>query len=155
LGPLLAVYTHPLVAPWIGGPTRREVAEALEFYVAHQAARGWAFWAVEDRATGRFLGDCGLQPFERRGPEVELGYDLHPDAWGKGLATEAARAALHAGLGALGFERVIAVVRRDHRASRRVLEKAGLVRSGERPAYGVMLLLYEAARRTADRSGSR
>jgi RimJ/RimL family protein N-acetyltransferase len=85
-----------------------------------------------------------LQPLEHHGPEIELGYDLHPDAWGRGLATEGARAVMQHAFGPLGLERVVAVVKPDNIASQRVLEKAGLKRSGTRDAYGEPMLLYEA-----------
>jgi [ribosomal protein S5]-alanine N-acetyltransferase len=140
------VYTHPLVEPWIGQHTRADVAEELRLHMTNQAEHGWAFWAVEERSTGRFLGDCGLQLLEQRGPEIELGYDLHPDAWGRGLATEAARATVEVALGALLLERLVAVVKPDHAASRRVLEKAGLTPIGERVAYGERVLVYEIRR---------
>jgi ribosomal-protein-alanine N-acetyltransferase len=143
LDELHRVYTHALVEHWIGHHTRNDVAEELGFYTLHQAQHGWSFWAVEERTTNRFLGDCGLKPLEGRGPEVELGYDLHPDAWGRGLATEAARATVEIALGALALDRVVAVVKPHHAASRRVLEKTGLVHIGERTAYGERLLLYE------------
>jgi ribosomal-protein-alanine N-acetyltransferase len=140
---LYALYTDPRVEAFIGPHTREEVEQELRFDIAHQARYGWSLWAVEERSTGRFLGDCGLRPLEMRGPEVELGYDLHPDAWGRGLATEAVRETLDFGLGALAIDRVVAVVKPDHAASRRVLEKAGLEHTGVRQAYGEQLLLYE------------
>jgi ribosomal-protein-alanine N-acetyltransferase len=140
---IFEVYTHPWVQALIGPHTRDEVREELRFDIAHQAAFGWSLWAVEELATGRFIGDCGLRPLEMRGPEVELGYDLHPDYWGCGYATEAARATVAVALGALGIGRVVAVVKPFHQASRRVLEKAGLRLAGEREAYGEQLLLYE------------
>lgn len=144
LDALTAVYTHPLVARWIGPHTRADVADEIALHVAGQAERGWSFWAVEDRESGRLLGDCGLQPLEHRGPEPELGYELHPDAWGRGVATEAARAVMAAAFGPLGLDRVVAVVKPEHRASQRVLEKAGLRRAGTREAYGEPMLIYEA-----------
>jgi RimJ/RimL family protein N-acetyltransferase len=122
------------------------VEAELRFQIVHQAEHGWALWALEEPSTRRFLGDCGLWPLEMRGPEVELGYDLHPDVWGRGLATEAARATVRLALGPLGIDRVVAVVKPNHAASRRVLEKAGLTHAGEREAYGEQLLLYEVAR---------
>jgi [ribosomal protein S5]-alanine N-acetyltransferase len=97
LDPLHAVYAHAKVERWIGQHTREDVAEELRFHIAHQTEHGWAFWAVEQRSTTRFLGDCGLQPLEHHGPEVELGYDLHPEV-GRGLATEAVRVILNARL---------------------------------------------------------
>jgi RimJ/RimL family protein N-acetyltransferase len=144
LDALHAVYAHPLVTYWIGPHSRERVQEEIRRHIAHQAALGYSLWGVEERETGRLIGDCGLQPFEGHGPEVELGYDLHPDAWGRGLGTEAARAAMAAAFGPLGLDRVIAVVRPEHAASRRVLANAGLKDVGERVAYGLAMRLYEA-----------
>jgi ribosomal-protein-alanine N-acetyltransferase len=146
LGALTAVYTHPAVMRWIGANTPDAVAEELEQQLAHQAAHGYSFWAVEDRETGRFLGDCGLQPLERHGPEVELGYDLHPDAWGRGIATEAARAVVADAFARLGLDELVAVVRPDNVGSRRVLEKSGFHRVRDQVAYGIPMVRYEIAR---------
>jgi ribosomal-protein-alanine N-acetyltransferase len=140
------VYLHPLVVRWIGAHTREDVVREIDQQIAHQRSLGWSFWAVEARDTGRLIGDCGLQPLEHRGPEVELGYDFHPRVWGLGLATEAARAVMTQAFGTLGIERVVAVVKPDHIASQRVLENAGLRPSGTRQAYGEPMLLYEAKR---------
>jgi ribosomal-protein-alanine N-acetyltransferase len=137
------LYTDPRVVAFIGPHTRADVELELRFDIAHQADHGWAFWAVEERSTGRLLGVCGLRPLEMRGPEIELGYDLHPEVWGRGFASEAARATIELALGKLGFERVVAVVKPRHLASRRVLEKAGLTHVGARRAYEEDLLLYE------------
>jgi RimJ/RimL family protein N-acetyltransferase len=146
LDALAEVYLHPLVVRWIGAHTRQDVMREIAQQVEHQASLGWSFWAVEDRATGRLIGDCGLQPLEHRGPEVELGYDLHPSFWGQGLASEAATAVMQQAFGSLGLEHVVAVVKPDHVASCRVLEKVGLQRAGTRNAYAETLLLYEARR---------
>ncbi len=147
LDDLAAIYLHPRVARWIGPHTRQDVEREITQQIEHQQALGWSFWGVEERATGRFIGDCGLQPLEHRGPEVELGYDLHPSAWGRGLATEAARAVIRHAFGRLGIDRVVAVVKPEHLASQRVLEKVGLQPAGTRNAYGELLLLYAALRR--------
>ncbi len=143
LDELHRLWSDPLLEPWIGPHTRAETAQELDFHIAQQARCGWGMLAVEERATGRFVGDCGLQPFELRGPEVELGYDLLPAFWGRGYATEAATAVLCWALTSLALERVVAVTKPANVASVRVLEKAGLRRVGERDAYGERLLLYE------------
>jgi ribosomal-protein-alanine N-acetyltransferase len=148
LDALGSVYLHPLVMQWIGPRTRDGVAREIEQQIEHQRELGWSFWAVEERGNGRLIGDCGLQPLEHRGPEVELGYDFHPRVWGRGLATEAVRVVMAVAFEALAIERVVAVVKPDHIASQRVLEKAGLGRSGKREAYGETMLLYEAVRAT-------
>ncbi len=100
---------------------------------------------MERRADGRFLGDCGLQPLEHKGPEVELGYDLHPTCGARGWPPRRPRAVVDAALGPLGVERVVAVVKPANAASRRVLEKVGLRESGRRGAYGELMVLYELA----------
>jgi RimJ/RimL family protein N-acetyltransferase len=73
--------------------------------------------------------------------------------WGRGIATEAATAVVGLALGALGIDRVVAVVKPTHAASRRVLEKARLTHIGERKAYGEQLLLYEVSRSGAETAG--
>ena len=143
---LYEVYSHPFVEPWIGPHTAERVVEEIAWQAAAQAERGYSVWAVEDRRDGRFVGDCGLQPLEHKGPEVELGYDLHPDVWGQGLATEAAQAVVEAALGPLGLKRLVAVVKPANAASRRVLTKAGLRERGRRGAYGELMVLYEITR---------
>ena len=143
LDELCRVYTDPRVERFIGTHTREQVRAELDYEVHHQAEFGWALWGLEERSTGRFIGDCGLRPLEMRGPEIELGYDLHPDFWGRGLATEAAQAAIGLAFSRFAIDHVIAVVKADHVASRRVLEKCGLSQVGERMAYGELLLVYE------------
>lgn len=142
LDALAEIYQHPLVARWIGPHTRQDVAREIAEHIENQASLGWSFWAVEDRDSGLLIGDCGLQPLEHRGPEVEIGYDFHPSAWGRGLATEAACEVIRQAF-ALGLEHVVAVVKPDNLASQRVLEKAGLQPAGEREVYGEQMLLYE------------
>ncbi|MDQ2584741.1 GNAT family N-acetyltransferase [Saccharothrix yanglingensis] len=84
-------------------------------------AGGW--WAAHARATGGFVGWFELSP---AGDGVaELGYRLHPDHWGRGYATEGARALVAHGF-ATGLHRITATAMAVNTGSRRVLEKAGL-----------------------------
>jgi RimJ/RimL family protein N-acetyltransferase len=144
---LCRVWMDPRVMEWIGEHTREDVAQELGEQIDSQAAHGFSWWAVEDRASGRFLGDCGLQLLEMRGPEIEVGYELLPEVWGRGLATEAVAATLGAAFDSLALDRVIAVVKPGNHASVRVLEKSGLRPAGTRVAYGETMLLYEIERR--------
>ncbi|HWI64017.1 MAG TPA: GNAT family N-acetyltransferase [Symbiobacteriaceae bacterium] len=83
------------------------------------------FWAAVAKSTGAFLGWFEFRPLDSPG-EVELGYRLHSAAWGRGYATEGARALIHKGFTELGVERVVATTMTVNTASRRVMEKAGL-----------------------------
>ena len=62
--------------------------------------------------------------------EVEIGWTIHPDRWGEGLATELARASVRTAFGELGLDEVIAYTASDNVASWRVMEKAGMALQG-------------------------
>ncbi|WP_158890920.1 GNAT family N-acetyltransferase [Amycolatopsis anabasis] len=84
-------------------------------------------WAAIERSTGEFVGWLALQPPEDGNvAEVELGYRLKAPVWGRGYATEGARALIRKGFTELGVQRVWAQTMAVNTASRRVLEKAGL-----------------------------
>lgn len=86
---------------------------------------GFGLWAIEDRETGAFLGDCGLtrQTLDDGESLVEVGYHLAASARGRGIATEAARACLSWGFGRLEVEWIGSMVHVDNEASRRVAER--------------------------------
>ncbi|MEU6741623.1 GNAT family N-acetyltransferase [Streptosporangium sandarakinum] len=86
------------------------------------------YWAAEIRSTGEFIGWFEFRPLvEEDAPEtVELGYRLRRAAWGKGYATEGARALVREGFTGLGVERVVARTMAVNTGSRNVMEKAGL-----------------------------
>ncbi|MFI8997205.1 GNAT family N-acetyltransferase [Streptomyces sp. NPDC053542] len=99
--------------------------ELLAGRYAHPAAFG--YWAAEERTTAAFLGWFEFRPVrDGRTDEVELGYRLRRAAWGKGYATEGARALVHRGFTELGVARVVATTMAVNAGSRRVLEKCGL-----------------------------
>jgi RimJ/RimL family protein N-acetyltransferase len=78
------------------------------------------------RATGEFIGTCGMEPFDLEGqPEVELGYRLCLNFWGKGYAKEAATAMLSYGFGDLKLARIMAFVLPQNKASVRILDRLG------------------------------
>lgn len=89
--------------------------------------------AVERRSDARVIGGCDLTLESER--EADLGYLLGRAAWGQGYATELARALVTAGFEQLGLARIFSVCAAGHRASARVLEKAGLVHEATIPRY--------------------
>jgi ribosomal-protein-alanine N-acetyltransferase len=105
--------------------TREETVAALARMMGHWPQFGFGMWALFDRTDGRFIGRCGLQPL-REGSEIELGYTLFKEFWGRGIATETARLALRHGFETSGLERIIAIAHPANGASRRVMEKVGL-----------------------------
>jgi RimJ/RimL family protein N-acetyltransferase len=118
-----------------GLPTPRALIEGEilpRFIRSYESGPGFGVWAAIEKATGDFLGWFSFRPREGHGPTgVELGYRLRRAAWGKGYATEGARALIARGFTELGVRRVLATTYQDNLASRRVMEKVGmrLVRS--------------------------
>lgn len=116
-----------------------EVFESgIERRHAMERDRGYTMWAVEVKETGEFVGQCGLVPVERIGPEIELAYHFDKTSWNRGYATEVAIAVLAQGLGPIGLDRVIAVVMPENFASCRVAEKAGMRFEGIATYYGIV-----------------
>ena len=118
----------------IGEPlTNRKVDQFLGNQTSGQEQRGWCRWAVELRKPGfgdpkGVVGFCGFGC--KFAPEVELGWTLLPEVWNRGLATEAARAALDYGFSTIGFPVVISAVLPDNAASRRIADKLGMREDG-------------------------
>ncbi|MGV6397045.1 GNAT family N-acetyltransferase [Pseudomonas caspiana] len=100
--------------------------EFIQWCVESYANSGFGPWAVVDNASGALAGFCGLNPERVDGAdEIELGYRLAPQFWGRGLATEAVRATLEYGFTVLELASIIAIVQPENIASVRVIQKAG------------------------------
>lgn len=99
-------------------------------------------WAVSDLVTGRLHGTLLLKELPESGPveplapsgETEIGWHLHPDAWGHGYATEAAGRVLEHAF-AHGLVRVLAVTHPDNTASQRVAGRIGMRAQGVTGRY--------------------
>jgi ribosomal-protein-alanine N-acetyltransferase len=107
-------------------PTRGEIRVGLQRKLAHWKHHGFGQWLFRDRATGAMVGRGGPQHTMASGrDEIELGWVIVPERWGRGLATELARASLEVVFGPLALAEVIAYTQPDNLASRRVMEKSG------------------------------
>jgi RimJ/RimL family protein N-acetyltransferase len=99
---------------------------------------GYAMWAVNEKTTGTFVGQCGIRPVdEGAGPEIDLAYHYIRASWNKGYATEAVIAVLGHGLGPVGLDRIMAVALLANVGSWRVMEKAGMRYQGLVNYYGL------------------
>jgi RimJ/RimL family protein N-acetyltransferase len=130
---LAALHGDPLVMRRIddGRPVERSVVLGETLPAILRAAgdpHGTRWWAAIERASGAFTGWFALGPARSVGLDggTELGYRLRPAFWGRGYATEGARALLSTAFTGLAADRVVATTMTVNAASRRVLEKAGL-----------------------------
>jgi RimJ/RimL family protein N-acetyltransferase len=125
---LFALTSDPEVMRHIGDRRPWDTVERAEAWLGRVAEsyreRGYGFWAVVEKSSGREVGSCGFGPQPGTGAP-EFGYLYARHAWGRGYATEAGRAVMHYGFERLGFARVVACTTPEHTASQRVLEKLG------------------------------
>lgn len=89
------------------------------------AEHGYGLWTMRPRTTAEIIGFCGYRYFHEP-PQLQLLYGLHPGWWGRGLASEAARAMIRHGFEVNGFSRIIASADGPNVASVRVMERAGM-----------------------------
>jgi ribosomal-protein-alanine N-acetyltransferase len=106
---------HAGVEKWIARNIRR------------YAEDGHGLWAMVLKSSGELIGDCGLTVQNVDGvDEIEIGYHLRSDLWGRELATEAAQACRDFGFALLPVDRLISLIRPENGPSRRVAEKNGM-----------------------------
>ena len=144
---MLAIYGDPEVMRFIPGGALADmeaVRSTLETYAREQESRGFSFWAVVERETGHVIGDVGFGILEPTG-ELELGWTVARDRWGRGYGAEVAAACLAAGLAHLAAERIVALVDAENEASLRVAERIGMARVETIEAHGRPHVLFAAA----------
>jgi ribosomal-protein-alanine N-acetyltransferase len=149
----LTIYGDAEVMHFLHRPplqTVEEVRNLLETRpIAQYREHGFSFWAVVEKATGRVIGSCGLKYLDN-GPLIEVGYHLARSAWGKGYATEAAKASVRYGFDQLQLQRIVGVVDPLNFASQRVLEKSGLTYQGMGHYYNHDVRVYAVERPAAN-----
>ena len=103
--------------------------EKMERFVllqeAHWEKYGYGNWGILPEGLEQIIGWVGLQYLPEL-DETEVGFLLDTPFWGKGYATEAARASVKFGFENFGFNHIIALVHPENLASRRVIEKCGM-----------------------------
>jgi RimJ/RimL family protein N-acetyltransferase len=134
-GPLAALYGDPHVMRFVTTrpPSLAEVeSKILPVYLREyrELADGLGSFAAIEKGTGQMAGRFSLKPASSYGLAggTELGYRLYPACWGRGLATEGARALIGSAFGHLLLDRVVATTMADNIGSWRVMEKCGMRR---------------------------
>jgi RimJ/RimL family protein N-acetyltransferase len=138
------MYADPEVMRFLenGRPLDRAAAfRSMAMHLGHWQLRGYGQWALEDRATGEFVGRAGLWRPEGW-PGLEVGWVLERRAWGRGFATEAGRAAIDYAFRRLGAERVISLIQPDNHASIRVAQRLGHRYEGAIEVAGVAVSIF-------------
>ena len=141
--PFAEMCADPEVMRYLGGKTfdRLEAWRNMAFHVGHWQMRGYGHWAVEEKASGKFIGRIGfLNPVGW--PSFEVGWTLARHAWGKGYATEGGRRALNYAFNELDKSHVISLINPNNKGSIAVAERLGEKLEGETELFGTTVLIY-------------
>jgi RimJ/RimL family protein N-acetyltransferase len=127
-----AMATDPEVMRYVHGGepyTEPEMDEFLGRQARQLAEHGVMMGALEEKATGRVVGVCGVQPLGAS-DDLEIGWWLAREVWGRGYATEAGGAAMRHVLETLQRPRVVAIIDPGNTASERVVTRLGMRLAG-------------------------
>ena len=146
--PYAAMCADPDVMRYVGDRgvlSRDDAWRQMAMLVGHWHLRGFGMWALEERATGAFIGRVGLH-FPDGWPDREIAWALARPYWGKGLAFEAARAALAHAFESLRWEGAISLIDPANRRSTSLAERLGEHFEREVEVRGHRVALYAIGR---------
>ena len=158
----LEMYTDPEVLEHTHGVmTEAEIRREMPNFIKRGGNGGIGVWCIKDRDTGEKLGETYLLPLpidedhtdfslivmgQIPDAEIEIGYFLKRSAWGRGYATEACKRLLRFAFEETTLDEIVASVYEDNAASKKVLEKSGLIFRGRTRCYGKYSPIYSITR---------
>ena len=142
---LAAIWSDPKVTRFLpsqGKPISRQNTEkALASFVEHWQSKHYGVWEILEDQSGWMIGYCGLRYLEEI-DDTEVLYGLDKAYWGRGIATQAVRAVITYGFEQTALNRIVALSFPENKASRRVMEKAGLHYEGRISVFGLEAVCY-------------
>ncbi|QIN81207.1 GNAT family N-acetyltransferase [Rubrobacter tropicus] len=146
--PYARICADPEVMRFIGSGktlTREQSGAQISRFVRHWEEHGFGLWAAEEKSSGSLLGFVGLAHLEdwtASGHDTEVGWRLDRAYWGRGFATEGAKASVDYGFERFGLATIISIIQPGNTTSRRVAEKTGLTLRGETRWRGIDVVWY-------------
>lgn len=145
LDALVAIWADPEVTRFLpsqGTPISRENTEkSLNSLIEHWQQREYGVWAIVENDSSQAIGYCGLRYLDQI-KEVEVLYGLAQTYWGRGIATQAAKAAVAYGFNVANLDKIIAMTLPNNFASRRVIGKTGLHYEKQIHMFNLDVLYY-------------
>lgn len=125
---LITTRSDPEVIKYLGGTKLQNpeaLAKRIRFYISCYDSHGFGMCSMIWKPTGQVIGSAGLQPLDGT-EEIEVGYSMVKEYWGRGIGTEAARAWMEYGFRDHALDRIVAVAHTENWASRHIMEKLGM-----------------------------
>jgi ribosomal-protein-alanine N-acetyltransferase len=107
-----------------------EALDEMKWYERIFAEQSGLRWMIEDRASSKVIGTCGFLGYEQEHHRAELGYDLSPAYWGKGIMKEVASLIIQFGFEQMQLNKIEAKIDPNNQASLRLMEKLAFVQEG-------------------------
>jgi [ribosomal protein S5]-alanine N-acetyltransferase len=107
-----------------------EAVSLIERFLNNYKNKKSICWGISLKDTGRLIGTCGFHNIEKGNGKLEIGYELHPDFWGKGIMTEVATAVIKFGFETMEANRIEAFYDPENNASKNLLKKLGFSYEG-------------------------
>lgn len=149
----IPLWNDPIVTRFIGGRsyTPEEVWQRIQRYAGSWVLLGHGFWAIEEKATGKLIGEIGIMDAKRDidppfGEDRELGWALLPEAHGKGYASEALGTVLDWERRELGALYLVALIDPENVPSIRLAHRFGFVERARTVYRGVPSIQFEKRR---------
>lgn len=141
---LLYIFNDPVAMKYYPSvKNKEETIRWITWTINNYHKFGVGLWIVEEKGTGKFLGQCGIVPQKIDGEvQMEIGYLFIREEWGRGVATEAAKACLDFCFSRLKIKRVISIIDPGNQASIAVAEKLGMYKEKTIDKWGKELILY-------------
>jgi RimJ/RimL family protein N-acetyltransferase len=121
--------------------SRADAWRQIAMFLGHWELRGYGTWAVEERSTGVFVGRVGLHNPEGW-PDRELGWTIARPFWGRGYASEAARASIRHAFVTLGWTHLVSLIHKENHRSARLAERLGYHVHGTAEVRGLHLTMH-------------
>lgn len=137
---IFACFSNDKVTRYYGQETLQQIEQAVsfvEFFSRSLIEKRGMRWGIERKDTKGIIGTIGYNAWSPKHNRAEIGYEIHPDQWGKGYASEAMSKVLEYGFDVLKLTRVGAIVFIDNGASIHLLNKMGFQREGILRSYMV------------------
>jgi ribosomal-protein-alanine N-acetyltransferase len=141
---LIEMRSDPEVNIYLGGTLMQNpesLAKRIQFYIDCYEKYGFAMSAMFWKPTGEMIGWSGLQPLDGT-EEIEVGYGMIKEFWGRGIGFEAAQAWLDFGFNKKNLNRIVAVAYPENRGSWRIMEKLGMRYEKTETHYGAECVFY-------------
>lgn len=115
-------------------------------FFEHWKRHQFGVWILRDKENGELIGQCGLRWCYEYSPEIEMVYAIAKYHWGKGIASEAAKASIKYGFEQLKPNKIMAIAAPTNLASQRVMQKVGLKYDKNVHYYGKDCVYYTISR---------